>query len=117
MTGEPDVQVQPEQACARCGGDVLLSVTVPVSTTRADGEIVDGWRRVALCPQCDAHHDDRHTQGLLAFFAAREKITPETVQEAIPLLRQWVQQQVQHPPEYGEDELDEDIRRWRDGEL
>lgn len=115
MSANPDVEVSPERPCRRCGGALLLAVQVPVPVENARGQSVTSYRTATLCPRCD--RDNRAAQGVLAFFTVHETITPETVEQAIPLLQEWVENLIQHPPVYTEQELEEDIDRWERGEM
>lgn len=99
--------------CPRCSGEAYLSARVPHRMALSGGGTVRGYRTVVLCPDCD--RDNPNASGVLAFFAMHERIDPGTVQEAAPLIEEWVQRSAGEV--YTDDELAEDIRLWESGDM
>jgi hypothetical protein len=110
---EVRVEVGGALVCPRCFGDAYLSARVPHRMELSDGGTVRGYRTVVLCPDCD--RDNPNAGGVLAFFAMHERIDPGTVQEAAPLIEEWVQRSAGEV--YTDDELAEDIRLWESGDM
>lgn len=116
MPEQPEVEVvSGDLPCHRCGGPLLLALRVPHRIQTQDGREITGWRAVELCPRCD--RDNRAAQGVLAYFAVEERITGTTVDQAVPVLREWIDHVLENPPSYSDAELDEDIRRWESGDM
>lgn len=63
-----------------------------------------------LCARCDAA--DPATSGVVAFCMVHESITAETVDHAAPVIREWIDYVVAHPPTYTDQDLDEEIAHW-----
>lgn len=110
-----DVEPHPRLPCPRCGGELLFAVRVPVETERADGQSATTHRTVTLCPHC--HRDDPPARGVIAFFTVHERITENTLHDAAPVIRQWLEHVAANPPVYTDEDMDEDIRRWEAGEM
>lgn len=112
----PEIQVDStgELVCHRCAGPLVLTVRMPHSFIRADGHVVSGQRAVGLCVRCD--RDDAAAQGVLAFFTVYEEITEDTVHDVGPVLMEWVNHLVAHPPACTDTDLDDEIHRWQAGE-
>lgn len=113
----PEIQVEStgDLTCHRCAGPLVLTVRIPHSFTRADGHVVSGQRAVGLCVRCD--RDDVAAAGVLAFFTVYEEITEDTVHDVGPVLMEWINHLVAHPPACTDTDLDEEVRRWQAGEL
>lgn len=110
-----DIQLHPQLPCPRCGNELLFVVRVPVETERADGRSVTTHRTVTLCPHC--HRDDQTARGVIAFFTVNPRITEATLHDAAPVLQQWLEHVAANPPTYTDDDMDADIRLWKDGEM
>lgn len=110
-----DVQVEVGGAleCPRCSGDAYLSARIPHHMPLSNGGVARGYRTIVLCPDCDRGNPAAF--GLLAFFAVHERIAPDTVQEAAPLIDEWVCRSSRDA--YTDADLDEDIRRWESGDM
>lgn len=106
-----DIRIDQMPPCGRCGGPTLLTVRVPHSLRRPDGVVVRGHRTAALCSRCDA--EDPATSGVVAFFLVHESITAGTLTNAAPVIRQWIDHVVAHPPTYTNEDLDDEIALWR----
>lgn len=115
MSRDSEVRVEVGGAlvCPRCFGDAYLSARVPHRMALSDGGTVRGYRTVVLCPDCD--RDNPNAGGVLAFFAMHERIDPGTVQEAAPLIDEWVRRSSAEV--YTSSDLDEDIAAWKSGEF
>lgn len=100
--------------CRRCGRELLLAVQVPTTMSLPTGDVVC-LRTVELCPHCD--RDDRPAQGVLAYFAVYGRIERATVDDAAPVLREWLVHIAANPPTYSDADLDDEIQRWQAGEM
>lgn len=105
----PEIEVRPSLPCPMCGGELLFAARVPIPN------IERGYRTATLCPTC--HRDTPAAQGVLAFFAVHERITTDTLRDATGVIQQWIDHIIQNPPTYSTEDLDDDIRRWENGEL
>jgi|SRR5690606_10420790 hypothetical protein len=114
MTNGPEVELTPQQPCARCGSPILAAVTVPVPDTRTAAS-----RRVTatVCPVCDRHHPAPEVQGVIAYFALHERVTDDEVEGAAQVLSAWARYVAAHPPIYTSDDLDDEISAWERGEM
>lgn len=98
--------------CSRCGGPPLLTVKVPVPFVRVDGTSVTAYRNAPLCPRCD--QDNPAARGALACFAVHGSITTrEAVNQAAPVLREWIEHLKNNPPTYSDEEMEADLALWR----
>jgi hypothetical protein len=95
-TDRPDITLtrtaeQPQ--CLLCGGEGLLSASVPVDPAARDRRLDDcgaaepGVRQVVLCPACDA--DNSAAAPLILFFAVHGRVTAQTAELFARLLRIW----------------------------
>lgn len=95
-TDRPDITLtrtaeQPQ--CLLCGGEGLLSASVPVDPAVRDGRRGDCGatgsevRQVVLCPACDA--DNFAAAPLILFFAVHGRVTAQTAELFARLLRIW----------------------------
>jgi hypothetical protein len=78
-TDEPDItltRTAERAVCSRCGGEGLLSASVP-------GE----RERIVLCPSCDVN--DAAAAPLIVFFIVYGRVTAETAEQFAGLLRSW----------------------------
>jgi hypothetical protein len=105
QTGEPP-------SCLRCGGEGLLSATVPPGWPGSTGSAADGTGEVVLCPRCDA--DDPAAAPLVLFFAVHGQVTAPTTAEFAALLRGWAGQQRTPVDQVA---LERDLQAWHRGEL
>ncbi|MGH3621926.1 MAG: DUF6300 family protein [Sciscionella sp.] len=111
---DPDIQLHPSLPCQMCGGELLFAVQISVREDWS-GQSIAGYRTATLCPHC--HRNDPAAQGVLAYFTVHERITEDTLHDAAPVIRQWLDHVVANPPVYTDEELDEDIRRWEFGDM
>lgn len=95
-TDRPDItltRTTQQPACLRCGGEGLLSASVPASPAAQDGVLDSsgsqrsGIRQIVLCPSCDA--DDSAAAPLVLFFAVHGRVTTQTAEQFARLLRSW----------------------------
>lgn len=93
---------------------LLFELRHPVTETW-NGQSITGTRTVTLCPSC--HRDDPAAQGVLAFFALHERITADSLDDAAPLIDEWIHHVISNPSTYTDADLDDDIRQWCAGEM
>lgn len=111
----PRIELHPSLPCRICGSELLFAARVPTQVEWTGGQSVTGSRTVMLCPRC--HRNDPAAQGVLAFFSVHERITHETVREAGAVIREWIERATANPPTCTDEDLEEDIRRWKAGEM
>jgi Family of unknown function (DUF6300) len=76
---EPDItltRTAQRAVCSRCGGEGLLSASVP-------GEAA----HIVLCPSCDV--DDAAAAPLILFFIVHGRVSAQTAEQFAGLLRIW----------------------------
>jgi|ERR1022692_740683 hypothetical protein len=111
----PDITIArtgPPPGCPRCGGEGLLSATVPAHWPGGQGAGADDTREVVLCPRCDA--DDPAAAPLVLFFAVHGQITAATTEEFAALLRRWAGRQRAPADQVA---FERELQAWRRGEL
>jgi hypothetical protein len=102
----------PPPACPRCGGEGLLSATVPAHWPGGQDAAAGDTREVVLCPRCDA--DDPAAAPLVLFFAVHGEITAATTEEFAVLLRRWASQQRAPVDQVA---FERELQAWQRGEL
>ena len=98
------VQVAPESACHRCGGELYLTATVAHPT-------LPGSRILPLCPCCDAGDPAAH--GVLAFFAAYGAVDPDTHPELLHLAAEWIAAKQAQPSGVNADQVVDEAQTLR----
>jgi Family of unknown function (DUF6300) len=99
--------------CPRCGGEGLLSVSVPHSWQNNRGDAVHGRHVVVLCQTCDAA--DPSAVPLILFFTVHGQVSEQTASEFTDLARRWAAS-VKNP-QADQAALEQEVQAWHRGEL
>lgn len=107
------VRTEEAPSCPRCGGEGLLSVSVPHEWRNNRGATVPGFGAVVLCPRCDGH--DPAAAPLITFFTVHGQVSEDTAEEFTALVHTWAAHA--RVPEPDPVALEREAEAWRRGEL
>jgi hypothetical protein len=90
-----------------------MHAKVPHGWTDPHGSITAGTLPVIICEQCDAGQP--HAAALITYFHVHGQVTSDTITEFAALAQAWADS-ITIPP-LDHQQLDAEIRAWRDGTL
>lgn len=116
MSGQEEeivLQIADPPNCSPCGGPGLLLAQFPYSWKNASGADVNGLREAVLCPACD--WGEPAADESLALFAVDDQVGLSNVEVFGELVSAWVESLRHRKVDMAL--LDEEEKRWRDGDL
>lgn len=109
---EIELRLADPPPCPRCAAPTLLAVRYPHTWRNAQGTEVSGLREAVLCPDCDRGQE---AAALLALFSVDGQLDFANMDVFGELASAWVETVRARTVDPAE--LDDEVERWRRGEL